>query len=178
MAQKIENIPEFGTCRENEERRDGGCAVIYDPTTGLFGIGKRELDGLYILFAGGVEADEDMTQGISREVREESGLYDFSHTETIAEALCHYRNKAKNVNRLARATCLLLIARSTEPQPVQLEAHENFTLAWVTAAEIYANWQERNEDIGLSHWMYFLDKATSRLGDLGYEVSSAPTTAA
>ena len=64
MAQKIENIPEFGTCRENEERRDGGCAVIYDPTTGLFGIGKRELDGLYILFAGGVEADEDMTQGI------------------------------------------------------------------------------------------------------------------
>lgn len=158
-----EAIPEFGTPRENEERRDGGCAVIYDPATGLYAVGARALDGLYILFAGGVEEGEDMTEGILREVREESGLHDFAHVEKIAEAMCHYRNKAKNVNRIAKATCLLAIARSTEPLPVQLEAHEDFVLKWVTAAEIRANWRERNEDIGLEHWMHFLDKAEARV---------------
>jgi hypothetical protein len=26
-------IPEFGIKRENEERRDGGCAIVFDPVT-------------------------------------------------------------------------------------------------------------------------------------------------
>ena len=29
----LANIPEFGIKRENEERRDGGCAVVFDPTS-------------------------------------------------------------------------------------------------------------------------------------------------
>lgn len=28
-----ENIPEFGIKREGEERRDGGCAIAFDPKT-------------------------------------------------------------------------------------------------------------------------------------------------
>lgn len=27
----MNSIPEFGIKRENEERRDGGCAVVFDP---------------------------------------------------------------------------------------------------------------------------------------------------
>lgn len=154
-----EGIPEFGTPAENEERRDGGCAVVFDPATGLYAVGKRDADGLMLLFSGGVEPDEDIRAGILREVREESGLHDFAHVEQIAEAMAHYRNKAKNVNRVAKATCLLVILKSADVVPVQLEAHEQFALAWVTPGDIRRNWTERNEDRGLDHWLYFLDKA-------------------
>ena len=68
------SIKEFGTPRENEERRDGGCGIVYDPATKLFAVGKQYQNGALRLFSGGVSADEDITEGILREVREESGL--------------------------------------------------------------------------------------------------------
>lgn len=104
------NIPiqEFGITRANEERRDGGCAVVYDPVAQRYAVGLRE-DGLYILFSGGVADGEDMTEGILREVREESGLHDFAHVEKVADAIAHYYHKSKNVNRVAHATCLFVV---------------------------------------------------------------------
>ncbi len=163
-------IPEFGEKRENEERRNGGCAVIFNPETRLFAVGWREVQGLYWLFSGGVEAGEDIEQGVLREVREESGLYDFAHVEKVAEAEAHYRNSAKQVNRVAHATCFLVILKTANLVPTQLEAHEQFTLSWVTPAEIRANWEANGED-GLGHWLYFLEKATERLAVLSYDAT-------
>ena len=37
----LENILEFGIKRENEERRDGGGAVIFDPETQKYGVYRR-----------------------------------------------------------------------------------------------------------------------------------------
>jgi len=34
------NIPEFGTKRENEGRRDGGCAVVFDPASQKYAVNK------------------------------------------------------------------------------------------------------------------------------------------
>ena len=31
-----EYIPEFGIKRDNEERRDGGVAIVFDPKSSLF----------------------------------------------------------------------------------------------------------------------------------------------
>lgn len=170
------NIPEpmleFGIKRENEERRDGGCAVVFDPETQLYAVGKRETDGLLILFSGGVDASEDIEQGVLREVREEGGLYDFLYVEKISEVLTHYRNTNKNVNRVAKATCFLAILKSKNLVPVQLEEHEKFTLAWAGAKEILEHWRSRNQDEGLSHWIYFLEKAVARAKELGYDTSS------
>jgi 8-oxo-dGTP pyrophosphatase MutT (NUDIX family) len=63
-------IPEFGIKREHEERRDGGCAIVFDPLTKLFAVGRQENEYLR-LFSGGVDAGEDIQEGILREVTEE-----------------------------------------------------------------------------------------------------------
>lgn len=161
-------IPEFGIKRENEERRDGGAAVVFDPATGLFAVGLRESDGLFILFSGGVEEEEDITEGICREVTEESGLHNFARVEILAEAWAHYRHPVKKVNRVAKATCLLIVLRDTHAEPQQLEAHEQFSLVWKKAEEILANWREQNHDHGLDHWIYFFEQGLARLKEGGY----------
>lgn len=167
-----ETLPEFGIKRENEERRDGGCAVIFNPATGLCGVGKRTSGGQILLFGGGVSAEEDMQEGVLREVREESGLYDFKYTENIGAVETHYHNIAKNVDRVARATCFLVILKSADLVPTQLEEHEQFTLVWMKAAEMRAWWASHNEGENYSHWIYFMDKALTRLAELGYDMTS------
>jgi 8-oxo-dGTP pyrophosphatase MutT (NUDIX family) len=166
------HIPEFGTKRANEERRDGGCGVVFDPAMQKYAVGYRAKDELYLLFSGGVETGESVEEGILREVREESGLHNFQHVEKIAEALTHYHNRAKKVNRVAHATCLLVALGSADTLPVQLEAHETFVLRWVTPEELVANWQSQNGDHGLDHWLYFLGIAVGRAVELGYDTTS------
>lgn len=158
-----ENIPEFGIKRENEERRDGGCGIVYNPATEKYAVGKQTADGLYRLFSGGVDADEDIEEGVLREVREESGLYDYARVEKVAEAFTHYHNNLKNVNRVAKATCFLIILNSTKLQPVQLEEHEKFTLHWATKEEILENWNECNQNHDFDHWVYFLEKGSEMI---------------
>jgi len=165
-------IQEFGIQRENEERRDGGCGVVFDPRTQRYAVGRRDTDGLYLLFSGGVNPEEDMEEGVLREVTEESGLHDFAHVEKIAEALTHYHNKAKNVNRVAHATCYLIILKSTDLVPLKLEAHEKFTLAWSVAEDILKNWLDRNQTKDYDHWVFFLKKSVARSIELGYDRTS------
>ncbi len=161
-------IPEFGIIRENEERRDGGCGVVYDPVAKKFAIGLEE-NGRLRLFSGGVDAHEDIQKGVLREVEEESGLYDFGHIEKLTEAFAHFRNNLKNINRIAHATCFLIVLNSTRLKPAKLEAHEKFCLTWATSEEIHSNWQIRNENKDHDHWIYFMKKAESRLKELGYD---------
>ena len=161
-------IPEFGIKRENEERRDGGAAVVFDPATQKFAVGRQTENGLFRLFSGGVDANEDIQEGTLREVTEESGLYNFLYIEKIAEAMTHYHNTLRNVNRVAHATCFLVVLKSSDIKPVHLEAHEKFTLDWATSEEILANWQTRNENKDYDHWIYFLNKSLEKLEELGY----------
>jgi 8-oxo-dGTP pyrophosphatase MutT (NUDIX family) len=167
-----ETIPEFGIERENEERRDGGCAVVFNPQTQRYAVGK-EADGRLRLFSGGINDQEDSEAGVLREVIEESGLHDFLHVEKIGEALAHYHNGLKNVDRVAHATCFLVILKSTDAVPVKLEAHEKFTLAWATAEEIFENWKARNENKDHDHWIYFLQKSVTRAIELGYDMTTS-----
>ncbi len=163
-----ENIPEFGLKRENEERRDGGCGVVLDPQTQKYAVGRQTADGLFRLFSGGVDANEDIKEGVLREVVEESGLSDFAYVEMIAEAFTHYRNNLRNVNRVAKATCFLVVLKSANLIDVKLEAHEKFTLVWATAKEILSNWESRNENKDYDHWIYFFKKSAARAKELGY----------
>ncbi len=162
-------LPEFGIKRENEERRDGGCSVVFDPETRRYAAGKRAKDDLLILFAGGVSDGESIQDGVLREVTEESGLHDFLHVEKLAEALTHYHNLNKNVNRVAHATCFLVILKSANLVPTHLEAHEDFSLVWVTPQEIIEHWKSRNEGENYSHWIYFMEKGAARAKELGYD---------
>jgi 8-oxo-dGTP pyrophosphatase MutT (NUDIX family) len=164
------NIPDFGEVRENEERRDGGCAIVFDPTAQKYAVGKHEADGFLRLFSGGVDEGEDIQEGVLREVTEEGGLHDFLYVEKIAEAMAHYRNDLRNVNRVAHATCFLIILKSADLVPTQLEEHEKFTLAWVTAKEMVENWQQHGR--GADHWKYFLAKSVAKAKELGYDTSS------
>ncbi len=158
---------EFGIPRENEERRDGGCAVVFDLQTQKFAVGKQN-NGRLRLFSGGVDTNEDIEQGILREVTEESGLHNFLYTEKIAEALCHFYNPLKKVNRVAFATCFLVILKNTDLIPTKLEAHETFILDWATADEILSNWNLHNQNKDCDHWIYFLNKSLERMKELKY----------
>lgn len=164
--------PEFGIPRENEERRDGGCGVVFDPASQKYAVGRRDVDGHLLLFSGGVDAGEDSQTGILREVTEESGLHDFIYVERVADALTHYHNALKGVNRVAYATCYLAILGSTKQLPLKLEAHEKFSLCWCTADEVLKNWEENNEGNNYDHWIYFFKKAVNRVKALGYDVST------
>ena len=163
------NIPEFGIKRKNEERRDGGCGVIFDPQTQKYAISKKQDDGKFGLFGGGVSSEEDIKNGVLREITEESGLHDFLHVEKIAEALCHFHNTLKNVDRIADATCFLVILKSNNLIPTRLEEHEKFTLAWATPEEILSNWESHTRNEDRDHWRYFLRKSVNRAIELGYD---------
>lgn len=165
-------IPEFGIKRENEERRDGGCGVVFDPKSQRYAIGERTDTGLYILFSGGVEENEDIQEGILREITEESGLHNFLYIEKIAEAITHYYNIGKKVNRMGHATCFLVILKSVNLVPTKLEAHEKFVLKWKTPEEIFANWTSHNENHDHDHWFYFMKKAVARAKELGYDITN------
>ena len=162
------NIPEFGIKRENEERRDGGCGIVFDPVSKKYAVGKQHENGLFRLFSGGVSEDEDIQEGVLREVVEESGLYDFEYVEKIGQAFTHYYNSFRKVNRVALATCFLVILKSTDLKPVELEEHEKFSLVWATAEEILVDWKSRNENKDNDHWIYFMELTMRRVSELGY----------
>jgi ADP-ribose pyrophosphatase YjhB (NUDIX family) len=162
------SIPEFGIQRENEERRDGGCAVVYDPKSHMFAVGVHDEGELLRLFSGGVEEGEDMEEGTLREVTEESGLHDFAKTIPLGTAIAHYHNVLKDVNRVAYVTGYLVILRSRDTQPTELEDHEKFSLTWRTADDIYENWKARSENHNYDHWIYFLEKSLEKLEEIGY----------
>lgn len=168
------DIPEFGIPRADEERRDGGCAIVFDPKSQRYAVGKQDDTGLFRLFSGGVDSGEDIKEGVLREVVEESGLHDFLYIEKIAEALSHYHNSLRNVNRMAHATCFLIVLKSTAMVEAQLEEHEKFSLVWVTYQELLANWESMNEQKDYDHWIYFLHKAVVRARELGYDTTSPP----
>ena len=161
-------IPEFGIKREDEERRDGGCGVIFDPKMQRYAVNKHE-NGLLGLISGGVDPGEEMQAGVLREITEESGLSHFSYVEKIAEAVTHYYNFLKKVNRVAHATCFLVILADAEIAEVHREAHEKFTLVWATAGEILASFQAHNQNKDHDHWIYFFKKAVARAKELGYD---------
>ncbi|HEY1041267.1 MAG TPA: class I tRNA ligase family protein [Candidatus Paceibacterota bacterium] len=169
---------ENGDRRENEEFRNGGCGVIFDPATQKYAVAKWNDDGRVLLFAGGVDDGEDVHDGVLREVKEESGLYDIKHFEWVDTAYAHYFNKAKNVNRVARAECYLAILNSADAQEVHREPHENFELVWMSAQEILNHWIEKN-DSGLHHYIHFFKQAVARAIELGHDaVSSSKVFAA
>lgn len=168
----MDKIPEFGTKRENEERRDGGCGVVFDPKTQKYAVNRHE-NGLLGIFSGGVGPDEDMQTGVLREVIEEGGLSHFLYVEKIAQAFTHYYNILKKVNRSALATCFLVILKDAELVEVHHEEHEKFALVWVTAEEILSSLRSHNENKDHDHWIYFLKKSVARAKELGYDTTSA-----
>ena len=171
MNSMKKSIPEFGIKRPNEERRDGGCGVVFDPVTQRYAVGKQE-NGRLRLFAGGVDSGEDIQEGVMREITEESGLYNFLYIEKVAEAYAHYYNGLRNVNRMSHATCFLVILKSTQLVPVKHEKHEHFSLTWATVEEMKNNWIARNENKDHDHWIYFLDKAVARAKELKFDTTS------
>jgi leucyl-tRNA synthetase len=160
---------ETGIRHENEERRDGGCGVIFDPETQKYAVATHH-DGLVRLFAGGVGGEESLEQGVLREITEESGLYDFGRVEKVRSCFAHYYNSRKKVYRSAFATCFLVILKSDAQKEPKLEPHEKgFELAWMTPREIVQNWNSHNERHDIDHWFIFLREAVARAIELGVD---------
>jgi leucyl-tRNA synthetase len=167
--------PETGIHRENEERRDGGCGVIFDPDSQKYAVYKKPT-GIFGLYGGGVDSDEDLTKGILREIEEESGLHACQHVEYIAATESHYYNSARKVNRVAKAHCLLLVLENTKTKKLKLEEHENFELTWASADEIIDNWKNHDTESNHDHWFWFLSQAVGRAIELGFDTTSDPAS--
>jgi leucyl-tRNA synthetase/ADP-ribose pyrophosphatase YjhB (NUDIX family) len=162
---------ETGTKRDNEQFADGGAWVVFDPQSQQYAVAQFA-DGRLLLFAGGVNPWETVYDAILREVQEESGLYDFAYSEHIETSYAHYYNTAKQINRYARAECLLIILNSTQTNATGLEDHEKFTLTWKSAQEILTNWNERNTDGSLDHYIRFFTESVARAIRLWYDKTS------
>ncbi|MFA5750895.1 MAG: NUDIX domain-containing protein [Candidatus Paceibacterota bacterium] len=160
---------EFGIKRENEERRDGACAVVFSPSRQKYAVG-RDTYGKNILrlFGGGYEKDEEKEESIKREIKEESGLYDFLQVEEIDTVMCHYANSLRGVNRVAESTCFLVILKSDKTIERNLESHEKFELVYVDYEDMIKIWKENNSEKNFDHWLHFIDKARRRIVELGY----------
>lgn len=164
-------VLEFGIKRDNEERRDGGCCVVFDPQKKKYAVYKhpRGKKDVYYLFGGGFDEGEGEEEGSLRELVEESGLIDFGHTEKIDKVITHYHNTNKNINRVAHATCFLVILNSDKKEDVRQEEHENdFDFFWATAEEILNGWRNNNHNKDYDHWVYFMEKSIKRLQELGH----------
>lgn len=159
-------IPEFGIKRENEERRDGGCAVVYDPKTKKYAVALRPNSHYHGLFGGGFDEDEDPQAGVLRELREESGLCNYEIVEKVGEAYARYYNTVKKVNRIAHTVCYLVVLANGKTIPTEHEEHENFTLGFVTKEELLLNWYEKSTNGDVDHWIYYLEKASKRIEEL------------
>jgi ADP-ribose pyrophosphatase YjhB (NUDIX family) len=169
IMENEEKILEFGIKRESEERRDGGCVVVFDPKTQKYAVYKHPRTKVICLFGGGFDEGENEEDGCLRELREESGLVDFLHTEKIDKAYVHYFNRNKKINRVAYATCVLVILKSLKREKPKLEEHENdFEFMLMTAEEIFNSWKSFNQDHDYDHWIYFLNKAVKRIKELGF----------
>lgn len=163
---------ETGIKRDQEVVVYGGCAVIFDPITQKYAVSKHP-DGLVRLYAGGVNENEELEQGITREVEEESGLVDFSYTERIQTVFTHFFNKRKKLNRAGWATCYLMILKSDKRISQKLELHEKeLELCWMSAEDILKNWEKNNKDKDVEHWMMFLRQAVGRAIELGHDKTS------
>jgi 8-oxo-dGTP pyrophosphatase MutT (NUDIX family) len=167
-----EDILEFGIKRDDEERRDGGCSVVFDPETQKYAVYKNLKNGTLGLFGGGFDSGENEQEGTLRELIEESGLIDYLHIEKIDRVITHYHNSNKNVNRVAFASCFLVILNSPKVQQTKLEEHEKFELEWHTNEEIFESWKSRNHNRDYDHWIHFLNKAVKRAQELGHDKTS------
>ncbi len=162
---------ETGTKRENEQFADGWAWVVFDPVNQKYAMAEFA-DGRLLLFAGWVNEWETVYDAILREVREESGLFDFAYSEHIETSYAHYYNTAKQINRYARAECLLIILNSAQTHTTGLEEHEKFTLTWKSAQEVLSNWNERNTDGSLDHYIRFFTESVARAIKLWYDKTS------
>ena len=167
-----EEILEFGIKRENEERRDGGCGIVFDPLTQRYAVYKHSKSNALCLYGGGINKDEDPKEGILREIVEESGLHDFLYAEKVDKVITHYYNSNRGINRVAYATCFLVILKSTDLLPTKLEEHEKFESKWETSEKIFSSWKSENQNKDYDHWFYFFKKAISRAKELGYDTTS------
>jgi len=166
---KSKNILEFGIKRENEERRDGGCSVVFDPETQRYAVYRHPKSKALCLFGGGFDEGEGERDGCLRELMEESGLIDFSYTEKIDNVITHYYNSNKEINRVAHTVCFLVILNSKERKESKLEEHEkNFEFLWATSDEIFYSWEISNANKDYDHWIYFLQKGVKRIAELGH----------
>lgn len=168
----MEEILEFGIKREGEERRDGGCAIVFDPKTQKYAVYKNLKNGKLGLYGGGFDEDEDEKDGVLRELLEESGFFDYLHIEKVGKVLTHYFNSNKEVARVAYATCFLVVLKSVDRVPTKLESHENFELVWITPREVLSHWESNNQDKDYDHWVYLLNKGVARLKELGHDKTS------
>jgi hypothetical protein len=164
----MNKILEFGIKRENEERRDGGCSVVFDPETQKYAVFSDIRNGLMGLLGGGFNEGEDERDGTLRELVEESGLTDYLHIEKIDRVLTHYFNSNKKINRVAYASCFLVILNSTNSQLPKLEEHEKIELVWVTGEEIVSHWISKNQNKDYDHWIYLFGRAVDRIKELGH----------
>jgi leucyl-tRNA synthetase len=165
-------IQETGIVHPNEERRDGGCGVVFDPKTQKYAVAARP-NGPVGFFGGGVEDDEDSERGVLREITEESGLCDFDHVEKIRTCFAHYNNYRKQIRRSALAACFFVVLKSDARKEPKLEEHEKgLELAWMTPQEIIKNWSDHNADHSLDHWLIFLRESVARAIELGYDTTN------
>ncbi len=160
---------ETGEKRSNEELRNGGASVVFDPKRQKYAFAKWNDDGRLGLFGGGFDKDENVEAGVLRELKEESGFVNYKYVEQIDVVYTHYYNKARKVNRVAKAYALLVILENDETVDVELEEHENFDNVWLDPEDVLDLWEG---DSDYEHYIQFMHNGVARAIELGFDITN------
>lgn len=163
---------ETGQKREDEIFKDGGAGIVFDPQQQKYAVAKWRDNGRVTFLAGGKEEDETAHEATLREVKQESGLFNFREIHKLGVAYPHFYNEAKNLNRFARAEFVLIILENSEMRESIQEPHENFELVWMTAEEINNAYKKQNSGSDYEHYLYFLHQGVAKAIELGYDTTS------
>ncbi len=161
---------ETGTKTGEEIKKRGGCAIVFDPKAQKYAVIKRA-DGLLAFYSGGANEGENLFDCVQRELKEESGFYNYDLVEQLGHAYTNYYNSVKKHRVCGLALCNLVVLKNNDRLPLQLEDHEKeFETVWVTPDEMLDNWLEHSYNDGsLDHWRWFLNLGVSRLKELGID---------
>lgn len=129
-------VKEYGTIRKNEQFVDGVSLVIFNRTTGKYGVLDWGKKGFSLgMVSEGRKGDESYEENARRAIYEETGLKNISKIVKLGEGVySHYRHPVKKINRIAITQGMLVVVDSDETVERRTEEHEKESkLVWVTA---------------------------------------------
>jgi leucyl-tRNA synthetase/predicted alpha/beta hydrolase family esterase len=159
---------EYGDRKDDSYESDGISAVVFNKDIGKYLILRRPT-GMLTLISGRKEEGEAYEEALKRKLKQEAGITSFIEFHNVVpQFYSNYWHDVKKVQIRAKGSFYLVIIDNSaiDKETESRESHENFSLEWVNAHEMY---QAIAEIGGNEHWLYAIKRAVTKNIELGYD---------